>query len=118
MKIRKIIISIIVILMTFSTICFAGGIDTNYFKPNELTADDYDGAFGIVDGMVYGLRVVGIIISIGGLMLMGIKYMTGSLEEKAEYKTRMIPYIIGCIILFATSTLVNVLYELGSNFNG
>lgn len=117
MKIRRIIISIIVILITCSTVCFASTIDTNFYKPDALEPGDYEEAFNVVDGLVYGIRVIGIIVSIVGLMVIGIKYMTGSIEEKAEYKQTMIPYVIGCIILFAISTIVNVLYEIGSNFN-
>lgn len=36
-------------------------------------------------------------------MIIGIKYMTGSLEEKANYKKTMVPYLVGCVILFRSS---------------
>ena len=49
-----------------------------------------------------------------GIMLIGIKYMLGSVEEKAEYKKTMIPYIIGCIFIFSISTIVSVIYSLVS----
>ena len=34
--------------------------------------------------------------------------MLGSVEEKAEYKKTMIPYVIGAILLFATSNLLGI----------
>ena len=37
--------------------------------------------------------------------------MLGSAEEKANYKQTMIPYIIGVILVFSSSTLVNAIYK-------
>ena len=45
-------------------------------------------------------------------MILGIKYMIGSVEEKAEYKKTMMPYIIGTTILFAASTIVSIIYNV------
>ena len=41
-------------------------------------------------------------------MVIGVKYILGSVEEKASYKETMVPYIIGCIL--ATSGIVIVSY--------
>lgn len=48
-------------------------------------------------------------------MILGIKYMTGSLEEKAEYKKSMIPYLIGVAIFFSLSTILTTIIDLVSN---
>ncbi len=40
--------------------------------------------------------------------------MIGSAEEKAEYKKTMIPYIIGAILIFASTTIVNIVYNLAT----
>jgi len=49
-------------------------------------------------------------------MVIGIKYMMGSAEEKAEYKKVMVPYIIGAVLLFAAPHIVRVVYDLSKNF--
>lgn len=51
------------------------------------------------------IQVVGTVIAVGALMVLGVKYMMGSAEEKAEYKKTMIPYVIGAILLFAAVNL-------------
>lgn len=33
-------------------------------------------------------------------LVIGIKYMTGSVEQKAEYKKLLVPYVVGCITVF------------------
>lgn len=57
------------------------------------------------------LRTVGIVLSVVVLIIIGIKYMMGSAEEKAEYKKTMIPYIVGAALIFAASVFANVIYE-------
>lgn len=58
------------------------------------------------------VTVVGYAIAVVTSIIIGIKYMTGSVEEKAGYKKSMIPYIVGCLILVASTTLTNVVYEI------
>ena len=37
--------------------------------------------------------------------------MLGSVEEKANYKQTLIPYVIGAFVLFMGSTIPNVIYK-------
>ena len=69
-------------------------------------------------GTVLGIiQIVGSIISVIALAVIGIKYMVGSVEEKAEYKKTMLPYIIGAVLVFASSNLVSILYNIGQDIN-
>ena len=64
------------------------------------------------------MQTVGIVVAVVVLLVLGIKYMIGSAEEKAEYKKTMIPYLVGAILIFASTTIVNVVYNLANSFNG
>lgn len=67
-------------------------------------------------GEVLGfIRVIGMIVSVGVLMVLGIKYMVGSVEEKASYKHSMIPYLIGAAILFSGTLLPSMIYDISHN---
>lgn len=33
-------------------------------------------------------------------IVLGIKYMVGSVEEKAEYKKMLVPYLAGCVAIY------------------
>ena len=61
------------------------------------------------------LAVIGIVISVVVVTIIGIKYMLGSVEEKAEYKKTMIGYLIGALLLFSTTTVANILYNIGTS---
>lgn len=51
------------------------------------------------------LQAVGIVVSVVIVIVLGIKYMMGSVEEKAEYKKTMMPYLIGAALIFAASAI-------------
>lgn len=119
---KKIIktITILIILVTLSFSCFnvlqvfaAQSLvpDVNYYKPDE-NATIPNEVTDVGNTIVGLIQVIGTIIAVVTLMIMGIKYMAASVEEKANYKKTMIPYIIGCILLFATVTIVSAIYQL------
>ena len=59
------------------------------------------------------INIVGVIVSVVTLMILGIKYMFGSVEEKAEYKNTAFMYILGAILIFSVTTIPNILYKIG-----
>lgn len=116
MKLKKVvgILTILaMLLILFSSSSFAK-VDTDIYKPKDLTSSDYEEAFKLGGTIVSGLTMVGTILAIVGIMVLGIKYMIGSTAEKAEYKKSMIPYLIGCIFIFAISRIVSIIYSLAS----
>lgn len=58
------------------------------------------------------LSVIGSLISVIVLIVLGIKYMLGSIEEKAEYKKSMLPYVIGATFVFASSAIAGAIYNI------
>ncbi|MCI8621854.1 MAG: hypothetical protein HFJ50_09445 [Clostridia bacterium] len=46
-------------------------------------------------------------------MILGIKYMMGSLEQRATYKKSMLPLLIGAVLLFSA---VNLTAFIAENF--
>lgn len=57
------------------------------------------------------VQVVGTIVSVLALIILGIKFMIGSAEEKADYKQWMIYYVIGAILVFAISNISAIIYN-------
>ena len=64
------------------------------------------------------ITTIGIVISILVIAGLGIKYITGSAEEKAEYKQSFVPLLVGMVLLLGASGiakyLVNVASQTGS----
>ena len=58
------------------------------------------------------LLVMGIIVAIMVGLFLGIKFIAGSIEEKAEIKGMVIPYIIGCVVVFGAFTIWKIIVDL------
>lgn len=58
------------------------------------------------------IKDTGTVISVIMLTAIGIKFMLGSAEEKADYKKSLIPYIIGAAMIFLGSWLPQLIYNL------
>ncbi len=46
------------------------------------------------------LLVVGIIIAVIIGSILGIQFITGSVEQKAKVKDSLIPFVVGCVVIF------------------
>lgn len=79
---------------------------------NQGSSTKLDSKVKIILGVI---QAIGIVLSVVILMIIGIKYMLGSVEEKSEYKKNMIPYLIGAIMTFSITTLPNLIYNLSQN---
>ena len=76
---------------------------------------DYDGNtdFTKKAGQIIGfLQWAGAIAGVIIIAIFGVKYMMGSLEEKAEYKKTMIPFIVGAVVLIAAPQIAKLIFSI------
>lgn len=116
LKIILVIAISIIFVFIFCHISLAGEtgiIDPSDYKPDNL--DSVSGADELKDignSIIGFLQIVGSIISVVVLVALGIKYMVGSAEEKAEYKKSMMPYLIGAVMVFAITNLLSIIVNV------
>lgn len=116
---KKCIISIIAILLLsiiLSGILFevqALGIETVTGNPGAyIQGGGNDGKAADIGRTIVGIiRAIGIAILTLTLTIIGIKYILASVEEKAQYKQAMIPYVIGAVLIFAGSQVTQIIYN-------
>lgn len=58
------------------------------------------------------MQIVGSVIAVISIMAIGLKYMFGSVTERATYKETMLPYLIGAIMLFSIVNIIKIFYEI------
>ncbi len=117
-KVLKIVSTLLMIIMlvTVSVSSFADG---EMITPGTLegTYSDSTQLQTIGQRIIGFLQTVGVIISVIILIVIGIKYMLGSAEEKAEYKKTLMPYFIGAILIFAASAFAQAIYDFVTGFS-
>ena len=115
MKVMSILL-ISIMMISMSTMVFADNITPGNFTGNtDNMTNAVNGITSLGNNVVGVLRTVGIVLSVIVLIVIGIKYMMGSPEEKSEYKKSMMPYIIGAALIFAASVFADVIYGFFTN---
>ena len=80
-----------------------GDVKDNLNQANLQTMSD----------MIYNvLLAVAVIAAVIMGLIIGIKYMVGSVAQKAETKELLVPYIIGCVIIFGAFAIWKIIVEL------
>ena len=112
MKLVSILLLAVILLANMSTICLA----TAKIDPSTITPT-YDGIK--VDGIkttaqkVMGLiRNIAVIAGVLLIAVLGVKYMLGSVEEKAEYKKSFMPLIVGAVVVMAATQIATMIFSL------
>lgn len=59
------------------------------------------------------LMVLAISISVIVASILGIKFMIGSVEEKAQIKDQLVPFVVGCIVIFGAFTIWSITVRIG-----
>ena len=112
LKIFKIIIILALVILLF-TLYNKSNATVIIANLNEYNAEPGSTKFTAAAGGIVGaIQIIGVVVSVLVLAIVGIKYMVISPGEKAEYKSAMVPYIVGAILTFASTTLVNIIYTL------
>lgn len=114
-KMQKCILFIIIFIFVLAfceTISFAGDV----INPNTYKTDiKYSDATEIFDkgAVVIGvLRNIAAVVSILSLTIIGIRYMVGSVEQKAEYKQTMLPVVIACLLIGSLSAILALIQSI------
>jgi type IV secretory pathway VirB2 component (pilin) len=114
--IKTVIIAILCILISsvFYT-CSAGVVDQ--FN-GEINPTATTGASKIRDIMALVLEIirnVGAGLAVLIIIVIGCKYIIASAGERADIKKNAVPYVIGVVVLFASSGIAGILKEFATN---
>ena len=117
-KVVKIVNIIVITLIILCTVTSAFA----YAQEGLPVANEYETTYeeapqsviDVISMITTIIQTIGVILSVVILLMIGIKYMIGSVEERADYKKTMIPFLVGCVMIFATSTIVKLIANLTS----
>ena len=115
---KKLLIIFLILILTVPTISIGVSGDLNDYEPklNEEDVSSYSYHIKLAGLILYVLRTIGIVGAVIGIAILGLKTMAGSLEEKsleekAEYKEKILPFVIGCIIVVSSTIIVRSIYK-------
>ena len=113
---NKALILIILILFSITIIlpkyCYAEDLGLGNLSSYKGTSSNPTELTNRVGKLLGYLQVIGTVISVIMLIVIGIKYMTGSIEERVEYKKTLWPYLIGAILIFTGTLIPQIIYNI------
>ena len=63
------------------------------------------------------LFTIGTILTVIIGVILGISFIMASAEEKAQIKEKMIPYVVGCIVIFGAFGIWSLVVQIVSNIS-
>ena len=109
-KLKKIVCIVLIFFLIFSII----QSDVQATSVTDLSGK----TFSDPEAKLIGNKAITVVTTVGAtlsvivLIVLGIKYMMGSVDEKAEYKKSLMPYMIGCIFVFMATVIATVIYDI------
>lgn len=121
-KILKLIaiISVFIIVSVFPVKVFSSWVDAadNFLESagNSITVDK-DQLTSASDEIYNTLTSIGMIVAVIVGMILGITYMMTGAVDKAKVKESIMPYLLGCIVIFGAfgiwKLVINVMNGVG-----
>ena len=111
-KIAYIIIFIVLILALFmqvnsvqaTSITNIAGSADNFVNSGKTGADNAINSQTLnnTSSLIYNtLLIAGTCIAVLMAAVLGIKFITGSVEQKVKIKEALVPFLVGCIVIFS-----------------
>lgn len=108
-KIISTILIALFVVCAVANVALADGVDPSQFTGSQGNMNT-DNINKVGNQVIYLIRLIGTMISVGVLVILGVKYMTASPEGKADFKSTMIPYLVGAVLVFAATWVASAIY--------
>ena len=87
--------------------------DKKALKENIPSVTEIEASIKSDANSIYNiLLAIGTILTVIVGAVLGIQYMMASAEDKAKVKEKMIPYIVGCIVIYGAFTIWYIVVEV------
>lgn len=82
---------------------------------NTLNMTELKSTSNYIYNILLGIAImVAVIIS----MVLGIQFMAASADEKAKVKEAILPFVVGCIVVFGAFTIWKIAVNIGNDAEG
>lgn len=121
-KMLKIVAILVVTLMAMSacSMVFANNTAgaTDFLDPSKVVATDSNTAQtanNLIGSILGVVQVIAMGVAVIMLIVLAIKYISAAPSEKADIKKGMITYVVGAILLFGATAILQVIKTFAGN---
>lgn len=136
--VRNVILKIIILILIFQVVFVPisnasytdeiinqGNVFLEEGRNNQSVKDEKDNIIGTIldkgemqeaiDSVYSVVFTLGVALSVIIGAVLGIKFMIGSVQEQAQIKEMIIPYMLGCVVVFGAFGIWKIVIGLGGN---
>ena len=102
------------ILMVAIMVTMLSTVVLGIMNPDNITPTGGQGTEKVFDiaGVILGIvQAVGISVAVILIVVIAIRYITASAEGKAEVKKSAVGYVLGAVLLFAGSAIIELIKQ-------
>ena len=79
---------------------------------------DISATAGEIAGIIIGVvQVIGVAVAVIMLIVLAIKYVSAAPNDKAEIKKHAVVYVVGAVVLFAASGILEIIKQFAGNIH-
>ena len=122
-KTRNLRILITLLLVVFCILRFVSTVSNAYNWSTQINSLDNSNGYtnvnnkvtNVVGAAISVIRIIGTGVAIIMLVAIAIKYMSAAPGERAEIKKHAVPYVVGAIVLFASTNILKIIQDFSQN---
>lgn len=120
-KMIALILLAVVFVASLTQGILAATISGNSFDPNQFNDVNFeDGGAStsissIIASIINMVQIIGTGVAIIMLIVLAIKYISAAPGDKAEIKKHAVVYVVGAIVLFAATGILQIVKQFAGN---
>ena len=115
MKVIAVLLIAIMAIAVLSNTVFASDIWAGIPMTPSVSSDAQN-KVGNMAGQILGIvQVIGMAVAVIMLIVLAIKYISAAPSDKAEIKKHAVVYVVGAVILFAATGILEIIKNFASD---
>lgn len=111
----KIIFIALTLILAFSINVKADTFNPESYNPGTVKKSDAATLFSMGEKAMGTIRNIAVVVAVVTVAFIGLRYMFGSVDQKAEYKSTMLPWLIGAMLVLGITGIVDIIQRLASS---
>lgn len=123
LRVLKVLLVVLVIAMCALTVTTSVYAEHDW-STDITTVDGLSGNDGldnsaktIVGAIISVMRIVATGIALIMIIAVAVKYMSAAPGDRADIKKHAVPFVVGAVVLFASSGILSIIQQFASNIN-
>lgn len=110
----KIIFIALTLILAFSINVKADTFNPESYNPGTVKKSDAATLFSMGEKAMGTIRNIAVVVAVVTVAFIGLRYMLGSVDQKAEYKATLLPWLIGAILVVMITSILGIIENLAT----